>query len=139
MKLSKIALATAALAAIASGSAFAGQIGSSSVTLATEVIYSDAQIVRAPSNVYSFAGDINAQTNTQRLQLQYTLAAGTWNVGTGQVFTAVNTLVALSIGVGNGLDEVIKVNYNNALNVGKSIFPAGSTGSMFVTDRRAHV
>jgi hypothetical protein len=75
MKLSKVAFAVAGLA-IASGSAFAGQIDSSSATLAREVIYSNAQIVRAPSKSYQFDGAIDARTNEQRLQLQWTLTGG---------------------------------------------------------------
>ena len=82
MKLSKVAFAVAGLMAIA-GAAHAGQIDSSSSTLAIEVIKSDAQVVRAPSKAYNFAGDIDATTNEQRLQLQYTLDnGGKWPVGT---------------------------------------------------------
>ena len=132
MKLSKVAFAIATLA-IASGSAFAGQIGSSSVTLATEVIVTDAQIARAPSNVYSFAGDINAKTNQQLLQLQYTLSAGTWS---NQVFTAVNTLVALP----PSATSMLKVQYVDGANVAQNAFPAGTTVNGFVTaDRKTLV
>ena len=83
MKLSKIALATAALAAMASGTAFAGQIDASSATLAREVIWDNAlQTVRAPSKSYAFIGAIDARTNEQRLQLQWTLSGGlTWAGG----------------------------------------------------------
>ena len=83
MKLSKIALATTALAALASGSAFAGQIDASSATLAREVIWDNTlQTVRAPSKSYAFIGSIDARTNEQRLQLQWTLSGGlTWAGG----------------------------------------------------------
>jgi hypothetical protein len=128
MKLSKIAFAVATLA-IASGAAFAGQIGSSSVTLASEVIVTDVQIARAPSNVYTFAGDINAQTNLQRFQLQYTLAAGTWS---SNVFPTVNAIVSLP----PTATSMLKVNYVDAANAGQVTFPAGSTVDGFVTTDR---
>lgn len=76
MKLTKVAFAVASVLAVAAGSAYAGQIDSSSATLAREVIYSDAQVVRAPSKSYTFAGVIDARTNEQRLQLQWTLGSG---------------------------------------------------------------
>ena len=133
MKLSKIALATAAFAALASGSVFAGQIGSSSATLASEVIVADTQIARAPSNVYTFSGDINAQTNEQKFQLQYTLSAGTWSTN---VFTTVNNIVDLP----PSATSMLKVNYVDALNAGISAFPAGSAVKGFVTaDRKTLV
>jgi len=126
MKLSKVALAIAGALAVAAGSAHAGQINSSSSTLATEVIYSNAQVVRAPSNSYSFAGDIDARTNEQRLQLQYTLTKGTWaHAATGQVFTAVNTLV-------NGA-ALLGVNYLDAANASQTTLPAGSTVQAFLS------
>ena len=97
MKLTKVAFAIASVLAVVAGSANAGQIDSSSATLATEVIVNDAQVVRAPSKTYSFAGDIDARTNEQRLQLQYSLSKGTWAVGAGTEFAAVNTLTAFPI------------------------------------------
>lgn len=133
MKLSKIAFAVASTLVIASGAAFAGQIGSSSVTIASEVIKTDAQIVRAPSNVYSFSGDINAQTNQQLLQLQYTLTAGTWSAN---VFPTVNTLVALA----PTATSMLKVNYQDAANAAQTTFPAGTIINGFVTaDRKTLV
>lgn len=75
MKLSKVAFAVAGLA-IASGSAFAGQIDSSSATLAREVIVTNLQTIRAPSKSYQFGGNVSAATNEQRLQLQWTLTGG---------------------------------------------------------------
>lgn len=126
MKLSKVALAIAGVLAVAAGSAQAGQINSSSSTLATEVIYSNAQVVRAPSNTYSFAGDIDARTNEQRLQLQYTLTKGTWaHAASGQVFPAVNTLV-------NG-SALLGVNYLDQTNANKTALPAGSTVQAFLS------
>lgn len=126
MKLTKVAFAIASVLAITAGSANAGQIDSSSATLATEVIYSNAQVVRAPSKSYSFAGDIDARTNEQRLQLQYTLAKGTWATGaTGQVFTAVNTPV-------NGA-ALLQAAYLDAANANKVALPGASTVSAFLT------
>ena len=110
MKLTKVAFAIASVLAVAAGSANAGQIDSSSATLATEVIVNDAQVVRAPSKTYSFAGDIDARTNEQRLQLQYSLSKGTWAVGAGTEFAAVNTLTAFPI------DTLLTLTATNALN-----------------------
>ena len=67
MKLSKIALASAALAAIASGSAFAGQIGGSSTTYAKEGLTATT-IVGAPTKNYAFASDINAKKLVDKLK-----------------------------------------------------------------------
>ena len=74
-------LAASLLAAFATNVTYAGQISSSSVTLAREVIESNSQIVRAPSKSYNFAGDLDARFNAQRLQVQLLLPAGTaaWN------------------------------------------------------------
>ena len=73
MKLTKVAFAIASVLAITAGSANAGQIDSSSATLATEVIYSNAQVVRAASKSYTFTGAVDARANEQRLQLQWKL------------------------------------------------------------------
>ena len=127
MKLTKVAFAIASVLAVAAGSANAGQIDSSSATLATEVIYSNAQVVRAPSKSYSFAGDIDARTNEQRLQLQYTLAKGTWAVGTGQLFTAVNTAVDVSAA------QLLKVVYLDGANANQTTLPGGTVVSAFLT------
>uniref|UniRef100_UPI0030FB0B6B hypothetical protein n=1 Tax=uncultured Acidovorax sp. TaxID=158751 RepID=UPI0030FB0B6B len=127
MKLTKVAFAIASVLAVAAGSANAGQIDSSSATLATEVIYSNAQVVRAPSKSYSFAGDIDARTNEQRLQLQYTLAKGTWAVGAGQRFTAVNTAVDVSA------TTLLKVAYSDGTNANQTALPTGSVVSAFLT------
>lgn len=126
MKLSKVAFAVAGLMAIA-GAAHSGQIGSSSSTLAIEVIKSDAQVVLAPSKSYNFAGDIDARTNEQRLQLQYTLEKGSWPFGAGTRFPAANALVTLAA------DQVITVAYQDAANAAQTALPAGSTVDGFVT------
>jgi len=127
MKLTKVAFAVVSALAVVAGSAHAGQIDSSSATLATEVIYSNAQVVRAPSKSYSFAGDIDARTNEQRLQLQYTLSKGTWAVGTGQRFTAVNTPVDVSA------TTLLKVAYLDGANANQVALPGGSVVSAFLT------
>ena len=127
MKLTKVAFAVASALAVAAGAAHAGQIDSSSATLATEVIYSNAQVVRAPSKSYSFAGDIDARTNEQRLQLQYTLSKGSWAVGAGQLFTAVNTPVDVSA------STLLKAAYLDGANANQSALPAGSVVSAFLT------
>ena len=129
MKLTKVAFAIASVLAVATGSVNAGQIDSSSATLAIEVIKNNAQVVRAPSKTYGFAGDIDARTNEQRLQLQYTLSKGNWAVGAGNLFTAVNTLVDVSA------SSLLKVAYNDAAApaVAQTTFPAGTAINAFVT------
>jgi hypothetical protein len=131
MKLSKIAFAVASTLVIATGVAHAGQISSSSATLAIEAIKNNAQVVRAPSKAYTFAGSIDARTNEQRMQLQYSLSKGSWAVGTGQLITAADTLIPVSIAAGA---ETLSIAYTNAVGVGKSAWPAGSTVSAFVTN-----
>jgi hypothetical protein len=126
MKLNKVAFAVASVLAIASGYSHAGQIDSSSATLAIEVIKNNAQVVRAPSKSYSFAGNIDARTNEQRLQLQWTLAKGTWATGAGTLIPTANALVALP--------AVLSVNYRDGANAGQTTLPAGSTVDAFVTN-----
>lgn len=127
MKLTKVAFAVASVLAVASYSAHAGQIDSSSATLAIEVIKNNAQVVRAPSKSYNFAGDINATTNEQRLQLQYTLTKGTWAVG-GPIFASLNTLTLINP------DTLLKVAYTDGANVPQQTLPAGTTVAGFLTD-----
>ena len=129
MKLSKIAFAVASTLVIASGAAFAGQIGSSSVTVATEVIVADTQIVRAPSNNYNFAGNIDARTNQQLLQLQYTLDNGIWG---STVFPGINTLVPIT----PSATSMLRVQYLDGSSNPQNTFPAGTTINAFVTGDR---
>lgn len=128
MKLTKVAFAIASVLAVAAGSANAGQIDSSSATLAIEVIKSDAQVVRAPSKSYNFAGDVDARTNEQRMQLQYTLAKGTWAVGTGNLITAADTLVDVSA------QGTLIAAYTDATNLPRTAFPSGTAINAFVTN-----
>ena len=130
MKLTKVAFAIASVLAVAAGSANAGQIDSSSATLAIEVIKSDAQVVRAPSKTYNFAGDIDARTNEQRLQLQYTLAKGTWAVGGTNLITAADTLVDVSTA------GTVLAAYTDASvpPVAQTSFPTGTSINAFVTN-----
>lgn len=128
MKLTKVAFAIASVLAVAAGSANAGQIDSSSATLAIEVIKSDSQVVRAPSKTYNFAGDIDARTNEQRLQLQYTLAKGTWAVGAGNLITAADSLVDVST------SGTVLAAYNDAANAAQTAFPTGTAINAFVTN-----
>lgn len=127
MKLTKVAFAIASVLAVATGSVNAGQIDSSSATLAIEVIKNNAQVVRAPSKTYGFAGDIDARTNEQRLQLQYTLSKGNWAVGAGNLFTAVNTLVDVSA------SSLLQIAYNDSAAVAQTTFPLGTAINAFVT------
>lgn len=69
-----------ALAGVAAMGAQAGQIQSSSVSIAREVIVENTQPVTAPATSYRFAGDINAISQTQTFQVQLTLQGGAkWN------------------------------------------------------------
>jgi hypothetical protein len=67
-----------ALAGMAAGTTFAGQIQASSVSIAREVIITNAQLVKAPQVAYRFFGDVDARTQTQTFQVQLELKAGTW-------------------------------------------------------------
>jgi len=94
-------LVMGALAGLAAtGGAYAGQIQSSSVAIAREVITSNAQTVLAPSIAYRFSGDVDARVQDQRFQVQFSVAAGAW--ATAPTATA----ISLSDGVsGNILDQ----------------------------------
>lgn len=69
-------LVVGALAAIAANAAFAGQIQSSSVSIAREAITDDAQAVTSPRISYRFAGDVDARSQNQTFQVQFTLENG---------------------------------------------------------------
>ncbi|MCU6434926.1 hypothetical protein LPB67_14205 [Undibacterium sp. Jales W-56] len=100
-------LAASLVAAFAANVASAGQIQSSSVTLAREVIETNSQILRAPSKSYNFAGDLDARFNGQRLQVQLSLpgtakwggpaAGGAIGAGTVKITNADGS--ALSAGI----------------------------------------
>jgi hypothetical protein len=128
MKLNKVAFAVASALAIAAGASHAGQINSSSTTLATEVIWSDAQVVRAPSVAYTFAGSIDARTNEQRLQLQFTLEKGQWASGA--------TLLVPATGLSADLlaSGVLKVAYTDGANATQTVLPVGSTVKAFLAN-----
>ena len=128
MKLTKVAFAVAGLLAAVTGTVHAGQIDSSSSTLAIEVIKSDTQIVAAPTKAYSFAGDLNATSDQQRLQLQYTLDKGTWPVGAGAFFLGTESLRDAS--------AILAVNYQDSANTPQTTFPAGTTINGFVSADR---
>lgn len=117
MKLTKVAFAIASVLAVAAGSANAGQIDSSSTTLAREVIYADNQVVRAPSKSYSFVGVIDARTNEQRLQLQWTLSGGLkWSRAGDLAFTGTGAATdTVPVAVTGGA-TVLKLNGKNLAN-----------------------
>lgn len=128
MKLTKVALAIASVLAISAGSVQAGQINSSSTTLATEVIWSNSQVVRAPSNAYTFSGDVDARTNEQRLQLQYTLGSGEWANGAGQLVpTAGLSVDLLAAGV-------LQATYKDATDTNRIALPTGTTVFAFMAN-----
>lgn len=83
MKMKKRQLSLLALsiaATFAANVAYAGQIQSSSVSIAREVITLDTQAVVSPSVAYRFAGDVDARQQAQTFQVQFTLGSGTWAV-----------------------------------------------------------
>lgn len=142
MKLTKVAFAIASVLAVAAGSAHAGQIDSSSATLAREVIYADTQVVRAPSKSYTFAGVIDARTNEQRLQLQWTLSGGLkWSRAGDLAFTGSGTstsTIAVPVTAGasvinmNGKDLAnADIGFNAGAVVGAL---TGATVDAFLTD-----
>ncbi len=71
-------LILAGLAGAALSAAHAGQIQSSTVTIAREVVTTDTQTILAPSAAYRFSGDVDARAQAQQFQVQFTLAAGAW-------------------------------------------------------------
>ncbi len=97
-------LVLGAIAGIAATGAYAGQIQASSVSIAREVIVTDAQAVTAPSIAYRFAGDVDARVQAQTFQVQFTLATGTWAVA-----PAANT-----VSVTDGVSAVIQDQSPNA-------------------------
>lgn len=66
-------LVVGALAAIAAGGVMAGQIQSSSTSLAREVVTTNTQAVDLPTVSYRFFGDVVATSLTQVFQVQLTL------------------------------------------------------------------
>jgi hypothetical protein len=88
--------AVGSAAALAAGTAGAGQIQASSVSIAREVIITNAQRIKAPQVAYRFAGDVDARTQTQTFQVQLELKAGTWGAVGDQK----------SISVTDGIDGV---------------------------------
>ncbi len=75
-QLSMLALSIAA--AFGTNVAYAGQIQSSSVSIAREVITTNTQTIIAPSIAYRFAGDVDARVQAQTFQVQFILGAGSW-------------------------------------------------------------
>ena len=88
-------LILAGLTGAALSAAQAGQIQSSSVAIAREVITTNTQTILAPTISYRFFGDVDARAQAQTFQVQFTLAAGTWNT--------LPALVAQTIKVTNGI------------------------------------
>ena len=67
-----------ALAGVAAMGAQAGQIQSSSVSIAREVITSNTQAIASPTISYRFNGDVDARVQTQTFQVQLKLLSGKW-------------------------------------------------------------
>ncbi|QDQ27250.1 hypothetical protein FNU76_13250 [Chitinimonas arctica] len=73
-------LVMGALVGLAATGSYAGQIQSSSVSIAREVITTDTQAVTSPTVAYRFSGDVDARLQNQTFQIQFALPAGaTWN------------------------------------------------------------
>ncbi|WP_269531326.1 hypothetical protein [Chitinimonas sp. BJYL2] len=69
-------LVVGALASVAATAAFAGQIQSSSVSIAREVIVDNDQEITSPRVSYRFAGDVDARSQNQVFQVQFILENG---------------------------------------------------------------
>lgn len=81
-------LAASLVTAFAANVAVAGNIQSSSVQIAREVITDDAQTVIAPAITYTFQGDVDATSQDQTFQVQLKLTqGGLWAA------TAINSVV----------------------------------------------
>lgn len=77
MKQKQISILAASLvAAFAANVASAGQIQSSSVSIAREAITTNTQTVISPSIAYRFAGDVDARVQDQTFQVQFKLQSG---------------------------------------------------------------
>lgn len=73
-------LVLGAIAGLVAAGANAGQIQASSVSIAREVITTDAQTILSPSIAYRFAGDVDARVQAQTFQVQFILGSGEWAV-----------------------------------------------------------
>lgn len=85
-------LVMGALVGLAATGAYAGQIQSSSTSIAREVITTDTQATTSPRVSYRFAGDVDARSQDQTFQVQFTLDSGAeWSLGAA---TAANIVVS---------------------------------------------
>ena len=73
-------LVIGALASLAVGGAFAGQLTASSMNIAREAIATDEHKVTAPTISYRFSKDVDATGQEQHFQVQFTLSHGEWAV-----------------------------------------------------------
>ncbi len=137
--LSRVILAS--LAGCAVTAVQAGQIQASSVSIAREVITLDTQSVGAPAIAYRFAGDVDARAQAQTFQVQFTLAAGSWDgwVLAGTAPAAVNgTLENQAISISDGVTGTI-VNQEGVARPGVATYQVLSKGisadgkTLFVT------
>ncbi|MBX3658429.1 MAG: hypothetical protein KF740_08355 [Ramlibacter sp.] len=133
-------LILASLAGVAVSGVQAGQIQASSVSIAREVITLDTQSVGAPNISYRFAGDVDARAQAQTFQVQFTLAAGTWDgwTGTGAPAAVNGILENQAISISDGVSGVI-VNQENAARAGVTTYSVTNKGisadgkTLFVT------
>ncbi len=100
-------LILAGLAGVAVTGAYAGQIQASSVSIAREAIVSNTQPVRSPSISYRFAGDIDARSQAQTFQIQFSLVSGTWST----LPAGINNQIAVADGV-SGAEMALNIDYS---------------------------
>lgn len=80
-----------AFAGVAAAGAFAGQIQSSSVSIAREAVTDNTQAILSPSVAYRFAGDVDARVQDQTFQVQFTLGNGAlWAAAPGATTISVS-------------------------------------------------
>jgi len=113
MKQKQISILAASLvAAFAANVASAGQIQSSSVSIAREVITTDTQVVTTPSIAYRFAGDVDARVQDQTFQVQFKLQSGKFaSSGTGAAVSVSDGISAAIINQDPTNAQAAAINY----------------------------
>lgn len=106
-------LVMGALVGLAATGAHAGQIQSSSVSIAREVVDNNDQLVTSPRVAYRFSGDVDARSQNQTFQVQFALQQGAlWDnagVAAHVVMTDGVTGTALVQGTGAGEYSIDKL------------------------------
>jgi len=110
---------------VAVGVAQAGQIQASSTSVAREVVTDDLQGLTAPAVAYRLIGDVDARSQPQTFQLQFTLDNGLFdNTGAGP--DGLPTLIKNAFSVSDGLTNQLQnqVGTNGAQANGSTLFNA---------------